>query len=214
MVRGWVQALDVSRSFQLQIIIHSTHFKCPYIKRSCPSIHTPSESCAGVSVFSLFLPVAVMKLNKYRCNYWDEKEHLPPFFFSALPLHSQHGCKLPASSPRSLAFFFPWLWSHHRPRALLCCDEWAAACWWEANVSKLPAAFTSTKLDSKPNLQAKAKQLNSNLPTAATANEPLTWHELSCWQQHSIPLPAPRPWERGESSAAHTRHSMLKSSIF
>lgn len=124
-------------------------------------------------------------------------------FFSSLLYHSARdmgtSC-LPA--PRFPWPFFPWLWLPHHPRALHCYDEWAAACWWELNVSKLPAAFTSAELDGKPNLQARAKQLNSKLPTAATANEPLTWHEPSRWRWHSTSLPAPSCQALGKGRAA------------
>lgn len=106
----------------------------------------------------------------------------------------------------------PWPWLHHHPRALCGCDEWAAACWWEANVSELPTAFTSAELNSKPNLQARAKQLNSKLPTAATANEPLSWHEPSRWPWLSPLLPAPGCQAQGQGEprsgdrpALHTR---------
>lgn len=142
-----------------------------------------------------------MKLIQHRCYYWEEKEHLPPPFplcsTIALLTWVQAACQLPAFP----GLFFPWLWLPHHPRALHCYDEWAAACWWEVNVSKLPAAFTSAELDGKPNLQARAKQLNSKLPTAATANEPLTWHEPSRWRWHSTSLPAPSCQALGKGRA-------------
>jgi len=66
-----------------------------------------SEPCAGISVFSPFPPIAVIKLNKHRCNYWEEKEHLPSSFLLsstiALPTWVQAACQLPAFPDR----FFP-----------------------------------------------------------------------------------------------------------
>lgn len=77
--------------------------ECPPVNKPKLSIFIPSETCAGISVSSSFLPIAVIKLNKH--HHRKKKVHFPVPFLSLYP------CVLSTAASHLPAPTFPILFS-------------------------------------------------------------------------------------------------------